>query len=263
MARQTFQINILGPAGPEEVSVGYLSELLDRLEKFLSAYAKAKDLEISVSGPVLSLVDVKSGSEGLVLSVPAPAVQAIAAASIAVLHGDYGTLPRSAHQELFGLSEQLRSRGWSASFEENLAAGIAPAKISPERGVLPPPEPTRIKGTTTLLAKCMRVGGATVPRAEIRLSQTGELLYVDVSEEIARTLGRMLYEDVVLEGTATWNAETWKIMDFKITGITDFTRVEPHKAIEELARAARGQWDGVDALEYVRRLRGYGESEEG
>lgn len=28
MARQTFQINILGPAGPEEVSVGYLSELL-------------------------------------------------------------------------------------------------------------------------------------------------------------------------------------------------------------------------------------------
>jgi hypothetical protein len=263
MTRETFQINILGPAGPEEVSVGYLFEFLGRLEKLVKEYASAKGLEIPAEGPILSLIDVKTGSEGLVLSVPAPAARAISAASKAVLLGDYAELPRLAHQELFGISEQLRQRDWSASFEENLAVGIAPAKITPDRGVPAPPEPTKIRGTTTLLARCLRVGGATVPKAEIRLSQTGELLYVAVSEEIARALGRRLYDEVALEGTATWDAETWKILDFRITRATDFTRVEPHKAMEELAQTAGGHWDGVDALEYVRRLRGYGENESG
>jgi len=262
MARQSFQINIQGPSNPEEVSARYLAEFLTRLEDFLSAYVEGQGLELSSEGPALSLVDVKTGSEGLVFSILGSAVPAISAASIAILHGNYEGLPCKAHRELFQLSEHLRAQGWGASFEENLSLKIAPAKITPDRGVLPPPEPAKLKGTTTLLARCLRVGGATKPKAEIRLSQSGELLYVDVSESIAKALGRMLYEEVVLEGNATWDAETWKIIDFKINEVTDFTRTAPHKAMEELAKAAKGRWEGVDAVEYVRHIRGDGESED-
>ena len=69
------------------------------------------------------------------------------------------------------------------------------------------------------------------------------------------------YEVVVVEGQATWDSETWQILDFKVTGIADFTAADPYQAMQDLAAAAQGHWEGVDALEYVRELRGADEDE--
>src|SRR5689334_11486629 len=111
MARQSFQINIQGPSNPEEVPARYLAEFLMHMEDFLCAYVEAKGLELNPESPALSLVDVKTGSEGLVFSISGSAAPAISAASIAILHGSYEGLPGKVHRELFQLSEHLRARG--------------------------------------------------------------------------------------------------------------------------------------------------------
>jgi hypothetical protein len=139
------------------------------------------------------------------------------------------------------------------AFVRDSSASILAAEISPDRGVSPPPPPPEVTGDTTLLARCLRVGGVR-PKAELRL-QTGELLYPDVSEEIARELGKRLYEEVVVRATATWRTDNWQVVQLRIDSVSSFRRVDPVLAFKELTEAAKGRWDEVDAREYVESLR--------
>jgi hypothetical protein len=123
-------------------------------------------------------------------------------------------------------------------------------KIQADQGVDAPRTPGTTTGTTTLLARCLRVGGVAQPKAVLRLIQ-GNLLHIKVSEEMARELGRHLYDEIVLTGTATWRTDTWAIIDFKIKNISKFERVAPAVAFRELAEAAGGALDHVDAWEFV------------
>jgi hypothetical protein len=127
-------------------------------------------------------------------------------------------------------------------------------KIQKDQSVDAPRTPGTTSGTTTLLARCVRVGGATQPKAELRLIQ-GNLLHVKVSEAMARELGRHLYDEIVLTGIATWRMDTWAIIDFKIKNISKFGRVAPAVAFRELAEAAGGALDQVDAWEFVQQGR--------
>jgi hypothetical protein len=81
------------------------------------------------------------------------------------------------------------------------------------------------------------------------------LLFVDVTEEVAKELGRRLYEEVSLEGTGVWQVQDWKLVEFRVTAISGFRRVDPELAFHELAASAKGRWDEVDAIEYVRQVR--------
>jgi hypothetical protein len=123
-------------------------------------------------------------------------------------------------------------------------------KIGADQSVDASRPPGTTSGTTTLLARCLRVGGATQPTAELRLIQ-GSLLNIKVSEEMARELGRHLYDEIVLTGIATWRTDTWTIIDFKIKSISKFDRVAPAVAFRELAEAAGDALDHVDAWELV------------
>lgn len=78
---------------------------------------------------------------------------------------------------------------------------------------------------------------------------------VDVTEEMAMALASRLYQDVALEGTATWDPDTWRLRSFRVVRLLDFAAVSPMAAFHELAAAAGDAWDGVDALEFVRSSR--------
>jgi hypothetical protein len=137
-------------------------------------------------------------------------------------------------------------------FVPNDRAGIKPAAITPDRGVDAPAAPVTISGTTTLLARCLRVGGATQPKAELRLTQGGNLLHVKVSEIIARHLGHHLYEEILLAGTATWRTDTWNVVNFKVESVSEFNRVAPAVAFRELAEAAGDTLNDANAWELVK-----------
>jgi hypothetical protein len=258
MPRTLFQIKITGP-WPEEVSARTLAEVLMRMEDSVIAFAKESGLEIpTTDGPLLSLVDVSEGSPNDVLTFSASEqiLPALAVISGAIATSEYDALPRDTHVEIFRVSEKVRSAGWGLEFVENARAGIPAAVITPERGVSPPPEPSIVHGTTTLLARCLRVGGATSPKAEVRLAKGGPLLHLSISESLAKQLGKRLYEEVLLHGTASWDSRSWELTAFHVEKITDFERLAPSAAFRELSDKAGDAWDNVDVLEFVKSQRG-------
>ncbi|MFL6199294.1 MAG: hypothetical protein ACJ76J_08970 [Thermoanaerobaculia bacterium] len=251
MLRLTFQLNITGPEGPSSVALGDLAGVLARFERAVATYLKLEKVEIPEGSVAVSLLDIRQGSEGLVFSVPPPVMPVVALMSRNILHNSYAS--NDAHCEIYQLWEELHRHEWGLAFVHDSLHDIVPAEIPQGRGVPPPPKPSEVKGDTTILARCLRVGGVK-PKAEIRL-QTGELLYPDVAEAVAKDLGKYLYEEVVLKATATWRTDTWQVVDLQIDSISPFRRVDPVLAFKELADAAKGRWDEVDAKEYVDRLR--------
>jgi hypothetical protein len=212
----------------------------------------AEGVEIP-SGDKVSLVSIEGGSEKLVLTMDPPYLAATVAVTRAVSRGGVEDLPAETLRELRSLSCSVANHGWALEFEADERVGIEAARLEPE--TIPAARlPPRLQGTTTVHARCLRVGGVE-PKAELRLSTSGALLYASLSEEDAKALARRLYEEVVLEGRATWDAETWEIEDFRILGVSPYQTTDPVLAFKELAESARGRWDDVDAVEYVRKLR--------
>jgi len=169
----------------------------------------------------------------------------------------YEELPRRAHVALHEVSKQAVKRKWKVKFDEDRVTGIRGGTISEENQVSPAPQALHIEGTTTIYGRCIRVGGIK-PKSEIRLYQ-GDVLYIIVSEQMAKELARSLYEEVCIEGRAKWNTEDWNIEEFEGKRITKFRATDAVTAFKKLTDAAKDKWDGVDAIEYVRALRSGGE----
>ncbi len=254
MSRHKVRMAITGKgASPETVPLHDLAEILASIERLVLACADVATVELPHQAPV-SLVGIEESSAGLVLSVEDPHVCAVSRVSNAVATGDYLELPETALLELRKLTRSVERREWEFEIRENQDLGITYVRV--ESKSLPAmAEHGSVEGTSTIYGRCLRVGGATKPKAEIRLSSSGQILNVELSETEAKELAKRLYEEVILEGRATWDVETWEVERFRVSHITPYRQTDPALAFKELAEAAHGQWKGVDAAEYVRSLR--------
>lgn len=253
MNRHRVHVSITGAeVSPEQVPIKDLVGILTRLDRAISTYAAAKRIDLP-EGTSVSLVDIKPGSECLVFSVPEPLIGVVANISTAVGQRQFGDLPEETYGELYALSQAVSARGWDLEIREDQEHGIQPARFGAGEPLGAPHAPTFVKGTTTVYGRCLRVGGVQ-PKAEVRLPN-GKLMHVDLSEEVAKELAARLYEEVVLEGTATWETSTWEIQDFRVNQVTRFQKTDPVLAFKELAEASGDAWDGVDAVDFVRGLR--------
>lgn len=254
MRRERIEMVITGPAvSPEVVPVGLLTQVLTRVEKAVVTYARSRCSDQAVEGMSLSLVDVRPGSEGLTFSVPEPLVPAIVGIAEAIESDSLTDLPHAVWDELHQLATTVASQGWGFKIEAHPERGIPEARL--DATFRPPPAPVLVQGATTLHGRCLRVGGATQPRAEVRLSTSGRLLNADLTEEVARQLATRLYEEVVLEGQATWDVETWEVESFRVVNVIDYRAGDPMRAFQDLADAAGSRWEGIEARDYVRGLR--------
>lgn len=243
---EQFQIDIVGPK-PQDVEFADLVEFVSALQEAIAGTLGTVDKSL-VS---LRLVGVSEGSDRLTLAVPRAAATSVADIASSVRESSYSTLPRRAHAALSDMSRIARRRRWGFRFVRNQRLKIAQAEVPADREI-PPPAVQEIKGATTILAHCMRVGGVK-PRAELRLPNRETLLHVDITEGIAKQL--RVYEDVVLAGQATWDAATWEIVDFAVTAVSPFQSTPVDVSFRELARAAGEAWVGVDVDEFVARQR--------
>lgn len=255
MTRHEVEIQLSGAKlSPEAVSISALVGVLTRLDNAVRGYLPEAPGGASEEA-ALSLTGIRAGSETLVLSLAEPYLPAWVGISDAIESGDYGKLPGPSYEEIYRLSEDTAKRKWAVEIRENAALGVKPARLSPDKPLKAPAGPVAIKGTTTIHGRCLRVGGSTRPRAEVRLSSTGQLLNADISEKDAKSLAQQLYEEVALEGTATWDPDTWEIVAFKVTDVLPYRKVDPALAFKELSEVAEGKWDEVDPVAYVRGLR--------
>ncbi len=248
-----FKITISGPGVlPETTRLSDLAEFLKNIETAISETARTQGVEI-VEEEIVSLTGIDKSSNKLTFAVTSLLLAPAASVSEAVQTKQYEKLPRKAHEALHEMSKQAVGRNWKIKFDEDPLLGIKGGTISEENQVSSAPSIKYVEGTTTIYGRCIRVGGIK-PRAEIRL-YAGETLFIDLSEQIAKELAKSLYEEVCIEGIAKWNTEDWTIKEFQGMRVTVFKATDPITAFKNLANAARGRWDGVDAMEYVEGLR--------
>jgi hypothetical protein len=117
--------------------------------------------------------------------------------------------------------------------------------------------PPEIRGSTSLVIHLIRVGGEERSTATIRVPDGQKLTAEIASSRLAQELGTMLYQDIEVCGEAAWASKTYKLLEFKITGIGPYKESEsdPLHAIEQLSVLSRGIWDNVDPRQYVADIR--------
>lgn len=262
MTTVRFEVDIVGPK-PDEVPATDLCEFVAEFVKAVAAFDDdSNEVEDSPEGddendqplstpPCLSLVEISEGSDRLTFVTTQKYAPAVVRIASSIRRGRYSGLPRSAHEYLHRMSQVTKRRGWGIRFPSNKKLGIQPASVKKGEEIPEPKSAPAMSGTTTLLGTLMRVGGVS-PRAELRLANRSKLLYVDVTEEMAKALASRLYQQVSLEGTATWDPDTWRMQSFKAVRLLDYAGLPPSAAFRELSSSAGNVWDGVDAIEYVR-----------
>ena len=124
-------------------------------------------------------------------------------------------------------------------------------KVSAERklGLV---EPRQTTMATTIYGEVENVGGAS--RANVHLRYKGRSLVCTLSRELAKELGRRLYETVGLTGEATLVDR--EVVDFRVTGVSAFQPSDdPLRGLRQLEERY-GHYDEVDAGLYVAEQRG-------
>jgi hypothetical protein len=246
------RIDIVGPR-PSEVDIEDLATILEDFRKAVTGCLDSNHADNEFSGRI-SLVDVVEGSDGLVFEVQAQAATAVGRLSRALRSRSYGDLPSASHTALYRINQFTAKRKWGIRIRAKKSVGVEPVEVIEPNHVDPPAQRRTISGSTSLLARCLRVGGATTPTAELRLPNK-RLLYVQVLESVARELGKRLYDQVVLSGEAVWDARDGELREFKVKEVSSFQDVPVDIAFKELASKARGRWDDVDAESYVKKIR--------
>jgi hypothetical protein len=257
MAKQRMRIRIAGSGvSPETVKASDLAEFITEIEKAIQEAAIGHDLPSAEA--LVSLVEITEGSDELTLAIADPVLSGPKSISKAIAEKQFANLPQYAWEALSKISKKAKERKWTIEFLPSPIMAVEHAIISPENGVPDPAPPPIARGTTTVYGRLLRVGGVK-PKAELRIRDGVEALYLDIDESMAKQLAPRLYEEVGMEGEATWNTITWRIVAFKATRILDFQPSALTEAFRELAEASGGRWHGIKADEYISELRGNGQ----
>jgi hypothetical protein len=235
---------------PETLKASDLAQILLCLEKAIAITADVRPTEDEPEPVVVSLTAIRDGSAGLGLTVSPAVWGAVVMICVSIADREFRHLPRNAQAKLAELSRLFVKQGWEGEFTGH---ALRRAVISASNPV-PEPEASRLRGTTALVGKCIRVGGVE-PSVQIRPAQGGKLITVQVSHKLVKELGDRLYETVALEGEAVWDSESWEIIEFRAARVLPYRSGDVMAAFRELATVSANAWDGVDAEEYVRKSR--------
>lgn len=111
-----------------------------------------------------------------------------------------------------------------------------------------------IRGASVLFGRLLRIGGQE-PRVALRLGD-GRLVTGNATEEVARRIASMLYQDVGLRATVSWDPRTWEVVTFQAMG---FAEPDSLDVTAGLAAAAlvEDSW-GNDPVRAIAEFRGDG-----
>ncbi|RIK72993.1 MAG: hypothetical protein DCC68_25630 [Planctomycetota bacterium] len=251
MMNKSFNIEIQGDGvAPETVRVSDLFAVLRSFGIAIEATARASATD-DVDAD-LFLVNVDRGSNVLTLKTDDAGYVAAVACATAIKNRDFTGLPSKARESLDAIWHTARKRQWSAVVIKN-GSGMPEAAIRPDSELL---SSSIIRGMTSLVANIDRVGGTNPPTAKL-IFLNGDSLTVPVADvELSSRLGKSLYHTVSVEGEASWDSRTWRLVDFKITEIGPYNEdADILETLGGLAVAAAGRWDDIDPDEYIRQLR--------
>jgi hypothetical protein len=265
MASQTktppvFEIYLKGSGvRPEAIPLTTLSQILSAIQRLTAGPSVSHHEKEEEDVTALRLLNIKRGSTTLPMYVPAQdhAIDQLRIASRVIENpdtmGDNDYILKcmkdlSAASRFLGCPIVVRKPGKNgevfAAFDENTYKNVTKDSF--------------VSGTTSIVGKVERVGNATGARCELRVPIQDRMIFCKVRNiDLARKLGQLLYEEVVVHGEAMWLKTSWKIIKFEITGVTQPIKGSLDEALEALRNAGGDGWDRIDdPVAYIEEMTG-------
>ena len=255
-----FVIRLVGPGmRPWLVPMRSLTRVLDAVQRLVEQRDEMDDESVEpiprssgdLNERILRLLDVKSGSA--VYNVAAfdgnSAVRILNDAAASIRHpekSDWGAATISSIQEL---SEVAKSLGCEIEFREpgggrpfgDIIATIRPSTYEIVSGS------AFVSAETSIFAKIERVGGAVEMHCGLRLPDHPRKMVICrvIGADLVRDLGRYLYQNVLVNGKATWIRSTWQLKKMVITSFEPPKTGSIREALNQIHKAGGDAWDKV------------------
>lgn len=250
MARRTYSLTIEGGITPNALDIEDLARLLVYFRRAILAEAAHGGVPIHPK-TTIPLVSISEGSVIPTLEfdrIYDPAVKRI---EESIATGEHFRLSPRTRRYLHRGSSPLTDQGLSLKFNPG-QRGQGPVISS--SAPMTVPSKTHVRSPTTLYGKVQRVGGKVSPRGMLTLGD-GRTVPVVLSVPLMKELGHEVWEDVGLEGDAVVDLETGAIVRFLAKRRNEYRRVGILQALDELAEAIGGEWDGAAADKYLAEVR--------
>lgn len=232
-----------GGINPAIVKPSEIAQLVDSFERAIVAVIQQYNPEINTDAVLFSFDTINNESLDLrftLRKVNSIVVSSYLLITTSISTGDYSKLDNTAISSLRvfpKFSKKYDCIGYFNRNKETLTTFNANTDISLNKS-------RTIKGETTIYGQLIDAGGEK-PNVHIKINGDYILIF-DTSELNAKKLAQKLYEKVGLTGLATWDADTYEILSFKLNDILDYSPGNTSKAINQLKGISSGFWDKFD-----------------
>lgn len=241
---------------PETIFMRDLAEVLKDLEAGLLSIAHKESPDILKEGFGASLVDISEGCAALKIApIGEPVMKpALEVYTTSIANNRVGKLPAEAQKSVRTIE------AFSVRYKCESQFRLNPNDKNPTAVILPPKEipielDTEVKGETDVYGIVERVGGATKPKAFLRLPD-GKGLSMLINKELARELGQWIYSWVCLTGEAEWNEKTNELVSFKVKEVSEYAHRPVDQVMKELSEEFGKFFEDIDDVDgFVSELR--------
>jgi len=229
---------------PDAVKPSEIASQIVNFEETLLHVIKDKHPEIDTDQILFSFTNIGNNSLDIFFK-PLIAIPIVLASynlvSESINNNDYSTLPSKSVTSLINITKFTKKYDCEATFKLNNEIRSTITKET----IINKTESTVFKGDTILYGKLTDIGGEN-PNLHLKINDE-EKLIINISEEVAQKLSPNLYKYIGLKGSAVWDAETYKVIDFKYNDIVPYKGGNTLNAINEIKNnISSGVWDNYN-----------------
>lgn len=240
---------------PDKLSAKDLADFIANFEKALFASTKKIDSSVSSENFLVSLTQIHKGSVQIEFTSTHPTQAPIYLIAQSINTTTIGNLPREACESVQAITKTLHKLDCTASF--GLQDGSEPLLLLEGNTLIPDLRDFYITGETSLYGQLVKLGGRNEISADIKPLDNGQLIHCRLTQELAQELSPRLYQDIGVNGFATWDIETCDIKAFEIIEILPYQGTNISDAVENLAHNLVHTYKHIkDVHKYIQDLRG-------
>lgn len=220
---------------PEYVSARELGNLIASVEDMVASIVlhdtEKEQKRIDVVVGLKALISESIGLQYTISDDKPQYQQAVIAVVHAFREEDFRRIPRTGLEPARRIVRFLKKHRCKAEVKANNGRPLAEFTITERTKIT---KPVDVTGKTTLYGVVDRVGGKET-RACFETVQGQRLNCKVASRDLARQLGKCLYTEVGLQGTAKWFGDTMELHDFIIEALLDYEPTPLPTAFSELS----------------------------
>lgn len=233
---------------PETVKPHEVAELIINFERALLSTIKQESPEINTEHLLFSFHSIENRSLDLKFITHAAkdaVFKSYSLISLAITTQNFKELNYDTVESLQEISKFTKRHECIGQFKRNdfsLATFNKDTQIEFDKT-------NELKGETRIYGKVLRVGGEN-PTVNFKVNNEYKITF-NVKESFARDLATKLYDDIGLDGIATWDIKSYQVTNFKINKIINYEPKPLKETFSELRKLIGKHWDKIDDVNSV------------